>query len=93
MDEGLGLTTLDLQTNNLASIKEGVIIARGSCIKTGRTFALTESTVTDQDGKILAHGTSKLLVGEWLLTVNSLEGALPPPKFLNTLALSARLTS
>ncbi len=28
LDEGLGLTTLDLQTNNLASIKEGVIIAR-----------------------------------------------------------------
>jgi uncharacterized protein (TIGR00369 family) len=83
MDEGLGWTTLDLQTNNLTSIKEGTITARGSCIRMGRTFALTECTVADQGGRMLAHGISKLLIGKELLKIKSLEGALPPPKFLN----------
>jgi uncharacterized protein (TIGR00369 family) len=83
MDEGLGWTTLDLQTNNLTSAKEGTITARGSCIRTGRTFALTECIVTDQSGRVLAHGTSKLLIGKELLKIGSLEGVLPPPKFLN----------
>jgi uncharacterized protein (TIGR00369 family) len=37
---------------------EGRAIARGSVIQTRRTIGLSEATVTDEHGRMLAHGTS-----------------------------------
>ena len=61
-DEDCGMTTVDLKVNYLAPAASGKLIARGSRIKVGRTLGLGEAEVTDENGRILAHGTSILMV-------------------------------
>lgn len=61
-----GLTTVELKVNYLAPISEGILIAEGKSIKTGRTLCLSEATVRNQKGAIIAHGTSTLMVLESL---------------------------
>ncbi|HDG98482.1 MAG TPA: PaaI family thioesterase, partial [Desulfobacterales bacterium] len=58
----IGLTTVELKLNYLAPISEGILIARGRSIKTGRTLCLSEATVENEKGAIIAHGTSTLMV-------------------------------
>lgn len=78
-DENGGLTTIDLKLNYLAPATSGKVMAKGSQIKIGKTLAYAEGRVTDESGKILAHGTSTLMI---------LPGKAPvvdppfPPKFL-----------
>ena len=86
LDEGAGYVSIDLKIDYLAPINDGLIITRGQSIKIGRTMCLAEATATDKDGKWLAHGTSKMMVGEGLQTI---ENALDftgtkalPPKFI-----------
>lgn len=62
MDENTGFTTLDLSVSNLLMIREGKIIAEGRSIKVGQSICLAEALVKDANGKLLAHGTSKLMV-------------------------------
>jgi len=79
VDENAGITTVDLKVNYLAPAQGGKLIARGRRIKLGKTLALGEAEVVDQENKILAHGTSTLIV---LRSPGvALEGALPP-KFI-----------
>jgi uncharacterized protein (TIGR00369 family) len=81
LDEGTGITTADLKVNYLAPVQEGKFAARGRTIKMGKTLGLAEATVTDTAGRIVAHGTSSLIV----LPGFGLAGAPPlPPKFLET---------
>lgn len=61
-----GLTTVELKVNYLAPISEGTLMAEGKSIKTGRTLCLSEATVRNQKGTIIAHGTSTLMVLESL---------------------------
>ena len=61
-DENAGVTTVDLKLNYLASARTGRAVARGERIKLGRTLGYAEATVTDEGGKILAHGTSTLMI-------------------------------
>ena len=78
-DENGGLTTVDLKLNYLAPAVSGKAIAKGQQIKLGRTLGYAEGSVKDESGKIIAHGTSTLMV---------LPGKAPvadpsfPPKFL-----------
>ena len=62
LDERTGFTSIDLNVNNLAMICDGKIIVEGKPIKIGRSICLAEATAKDADGKILAHGTSKLMI-------------------------------
>ena len=62
VDESQGMTTVDIKLNYLAPITEGKLIAEGRCIKTGKTLGLGEATVRTEDGRILAHGTSTLMI-------------------------------
>lgn len=79
VDEDLGMTTVDLNLNYLAPAVTGTLIARGRSIKMGRTLGLGEAQVQDQDGRILTHGTSTLVV----VSGFSLSGGHPmPPKFI-----------
>ncbi|MBC7074704.1 MAG: PaaI family thioesterase [Syntrophomonadaceae bacterium] len=86
LNENLGLITLDLQVSCLAPVKGGKLISRGSRIKMGRTICLAEAVAADQKGKIVAHGTSKLLVTQGLQTIDQIiiaTGSQPlPPKFI-----------
>ena len=61
-DESVGLTTVDLKLNYLAPAVSGKLIAKGSQIKLGKTLGYAEAEVTDVNGKILAHGTSTLII-------------------------------
>ncbi len=72
--EDLGPISMDVNVNNMASIKKGIILARGERIKIGRTTCLAQVTVTDEDGKLLAHGSSKLLITQGLQTIPQMVG-------------------
>ena len=60
-DEDSGFTSLDLEVTNLAMAYSGKLIATATAIKEGRSIVLCEVTMTDEQGKIIAYGTSKLL--------------------------------
>ncbi|MHB8771484.1 MAG: PaaI family thioesterase [Syntrophales bacterium] len=73
-----GATTVDLKVNYLAPAASGKLIAAGRRIKLGKTLGYAEASVTDGTGKLLAHGTSTLMI----LAERSLAIDSPlPPKF------------
>ncbi len=80
LEEADGLTTVDLKLNYLAPASAGMLIAKGRRIKTGKTLGYAEAEVANGEGKVLAHGTSTVIV---------LPGKAPvldpplPPKFLS----------
>jgi uncharacterized protein (TIGR00369 family) len=59
---GLGLTTVEIKVNYLAPVQKGRLKAEGRCIKIGKTLALGEALVRDDEGKLIAHGTSTMMV-------------------------------
>ena len=79
-DPSAGMTTVDLKLNYLAPAKSGKLIARGRQIKLGRTLGYAEARVVDQNEKVLAHGTSTVII----LPGKALKGDPPlPPKFVD----------
>jgi len=78
-NENDGLTTIDLKLNYLSPAVPGKAIAEGRQIKLGGTLGYAEGQVKDESGKLIAHGTSTLMI---------LPGGAPvadppfPPKFL-----------
>ena len=79
-DTSAGVTTVDLKLNYLAPAAEGKLIAKGRRIKIGRTLAYAEAEVRNEQGKLLTHGTSTLMIlsgKEWHA------GSSLPPKFLD----------
>jgi len=86
IDEDAGITTIDLQINNLAAINSGKIIAEGKQLKFGRTICLAESSLKDENGKLLAYGTSKIYLAHGLQSIDKAVDkagfATLPKKFL-----------
>ena len=80
IDDGLGMTTVELKTNYLAPASKGVLRATGKGIKVGRTLCLGEATVSDGDGRLLAHGTATMMIIKDLKIQGGMEY---PPKFLS----------
>ncbi len=79
-DPDTGLTTVDLKLNYLAPAVSGKLIARGRQIKVGRTLGYAEAQVVDQEGKVLAHGTSTVII----LPGKAITADPPlPPKFID----------
>ena len=79
-DQNAGITSVDLKLNYLAPVSSGKIIAKGRQIKLGKTLGYAEAEVTDNNGKLLAHGTSTLMI----LPGNELLAKMPlPPKFID----------
>jgi len=86
LDENVGLTTIDLSINYLSSIEDGKFIVEGKTIKIGRSICMAEALVKDINGRLVTHGTSKLMV---LDEKHSIEKAVIamgypplPPKFI-----------
>jgi uncharacterized protein (TIGR00369 family) len=78
-DDAAGMTTVDLKLNFLAPAASGKLIARGRQIKAGRTLGYAEAKVVDQNEKVLAHGTSTVII----LPGKAVEADPPlPPKFI-----------
>jgi uncharacterized protein (TIGR00369 family) len=60
---GASLTTSELSLRVLAPARPGGrVIARGSLLHARRTIALSEATLTDDHGRLLAHGTSLVYI-------------------------------
>ena len=56
---GVAMTTSELSLRLLAPAHAGqTVLARASVVHAGRTLALSEGTVTDANGELLAHGSS-----------------------------------
>ncbi len=62
VENGMGLTTVEIKINYLAPIQKGKLIATGRCIKMGKTIALGEAVVKDEGEKLIAHGTATMMV-------------------------------
>ncbi len=88
MEEDAGYTSMDLCVNNLATLKGGCILAEGRRIKSGRNIYLCEAEVKDGNGKLIAHGTSKLMVlaGRQSIrqALEAVKGRPLPAKFLES---------
>lgn len=59
--EDAGMVNVDLKLNYLKAIKEGVLHAEGHCIRPGRTISYSDAWIRDQDGNVIAHGTSTIM--------------------------------
>ena len=61
LPQDCGLVNVDLKLNYLAPVTQGRLLARGKCIKAGRTLSYTEASVFGPDGELITHGTSTLM--------------------------------
>ena len=61
---GLAYTSLDLTTKFLrpVTIDSGLLRCEGTVISRGRTTALAEARLTDEDGRLMAYATSTCLI-------------------------------
>lgn len=64
LSAGVGYTTVETKVNFVRAITPatGQVRAEGKVVSRGRTIITTEGTLTDSNGKLLAHGTSTLMV-------------------------------
>jgi uncharacterized protein (TIGR00369 family) len=58
---GTGLVNVDLKLNYLKAVMRGTLRAEGRCLRAGRQVSVTEASVFDAQGELVAHGTSTLL--------------------------------
>ena len=88
LPEENGLITIDIKVDFLAPVSDKKIIINGRRIKSGKTIYLTEAKMSDRNGTVLAHGTSKLMVTRNKQSVvdlvNYVESGKLPPKFLSS---------
>jgi uncharacterized protein (TIGR00369 family) len=62
LPEDKGLISIDLKVDFLAPVLREKTIIAGKRIKAGKTIFLAEAKMCDLNGKLLAHGTSKMMV-------------------------------
>jgi uncharacterized protein (TIGR00369 family) len=88
LPEENGLVSIDLKVDFLAPVLQQEVIIKGQRIKSGKTIYLTEATMCDRNGKVLAHGTSKLMVirGKQSIqdVVDYVGSSKLPPKFIRS---------
>jgi uncharacterized protein (TIGR00369 family) len=86
LEEDAGYTSMDLSVSNLAMIREGRIVVEGKSIKTGKSVCLAEAYARDGQGKLLAHGTSKMMILQGRQSighaVEAAGGGRLPPKYI-----------
>lgn len=61
LPEDSGLVNIDLKLNYLKPVSKGILTAEGRCINSGRTLNYAEASVMDDEGGLIAHGTSTLM--------------------------------
>lgn len=76
VENGMGLTTVEIKVNFLAPAQKGRLVAQGRCIRLGKTLALGETEIRNTEGGLVAHGTATMMIVSDL----KLEGSedLPP---------------
>ena len=81
--EGDGLVTVDLHVHDISSVRsiEGARLRGvGKALKMGRTLCISEGRIEDEEGRLLAFGTSTVMI---LPGRGDLIGPSLPPKFLD----------
>jgi uncharacterized protein (TIGR00369 family) len=58
LEEGESFTTLDLTVKFLRPVWSGPLIAEGIVVQRGKTIGLTECTITDERGRVIARAFS-----------------------------------
>jgi uncharacterized protein (TIGR00369 family) len=79
IEEDVGLTSVEMKLNFLAPAGGGVFVAKGKSIKVGRTLCLGEALIENESGRLLAHGTSTMMI---LKGMNITGETAFPSKFL-----------
>jgi len=74
---GATLVNVDLKLNYLESVRDGLLIAEGHCVRAGRTISYAEASITAGDGRLLVRGTSTLM------TLPGKGFQLDQPKFID----------
>ena len=62
LDAGIGYTTVETKVNFTRPIPEGKVNCEGRVLSRGRQIATSEAFLRSADGKLLAHGTSTLII-------------------------------
>jgi uncharacterized protein (TIGR00369 family) len=62
LPEDAGLVNIDLKLNYLRSVTKGRLTATGVCLRPGRSICYSDARVLDEKGRLVAHGTSSLMV-------------------------------
>ena len=62
VQDGMGLTTVEIKVNFLAPVQKGKLVVKGRCIKIGKTLALGEAYINNAEGGLLAHGTATMMI-------------------------------
>ena len=78
VEEGMGLTTVEIKVNFLAPAQKGRLVAQGRCIRLGKTLALGETEIRNAEGGLVAHGTATMMVVPDLRILGSED--LPPSR-------------
>ena len=86
-DEDAGFTTLDLSVNDLSMAKHGTLTVTAHAVKQGRSICMCQAEIHDEAGRLIAYGTSKLLMLKGRQSVADAVRAANypelPPKFLD----------
>ena len=61
LPEDQGLVSIDLKVDYLAPVLDQIVIVKGKRVKAGKTIYLAEAQMFTDNGKLVAHGTSKLM--------------------------------
>ena len=78
--EELGMTTVELKLNYLAPLASGRMIARGKSLRVGKTLCLGEASIVNDEGILLVHGTSTMMILKDLKIQGLTQG---PSKYLD----------
>ncbi|QTA91268.1 PaaI family thioesterase [Desulfonema magnum] len=70
LPEKHGLVSIDIKIDFLSAVTGQKVIVIGNRIKSGRSIYLAEAKMTDENGKLLGYGTSKLMVTRNKQTIN-----------------------
>ena len=62
VENGMGLTTVEIKVNFLAPAQKGRLVAKGRCIRLGKTLALGDAEIRNNEGGLVAHGTATMML-------------------------------
>jgi uncharacterized protein (TIGR00369 family) len=62
VENGMGLTTVEIKVNFLTPAQKGKLVAKGRCIRLGKTLALGDAEIRNNEGGLVAHGTATMMV-------------------------------
>ncbi|MEQ8236423.1 MAG: PaaI family thioesterase, partial [Syntrophomonadaceae bacterium] len=83
LDEDAGYVTIDINSSMLGASNSGRLIIEGRSIKIGKSVCMSEATMINEAGRLIAHGESKMLVTHGMQTMASAVEAMckePLPK-------------